>query len=203
MRASGASSAGVPARLSNTRRGEPQSDQPLPTTGATARSSAWARLKTLVFHEAEVRGDDGHTYLTRILPYRTDDDVIEGLVITFVDVTRVKGLQERSDAILAALASSPTTVFGQDTELRYTWVCSPIFGIAPEQAMGRSDCELLGGQAAPLEEVKRRVLAGGGALRERVTIGQPPRAFDLYLEARRDGGGTITGLSGVMTEQAP
>src|SRR5690606_31920864 len=51
-------------------------------------------LHTLVFKEVEVRGEDRTWYLMRILPYRTTENVIDGLVITFVDITRIKGLQE-------------------------------------------------------------------------------------------------------------
>jgi two-component system, chemotaxis family, CheB/CheR fusion protein len=44
-------------------------------------------LDTLVPKEAEVRTANGDRYLMRIQPYRTVDNVIEGAVITFVDVS--------------------------------------------------------------------------------------------------------------------
>jgi len=44
-------------------------------------------LETLAFKEKEVESKDGRTYLMRILPYRTAENVIDGVVITFVDVT--------------------------------------------------------------------------------------------------------------------
>ena len=37
--------------------------------------------------DRQVRGADGESYLTRMLPYRTLDDRIGGIVVTFVDVT--------------------------------------------------------------------------------------------------------------------
>ncbi|WP_158932987.1 chemotaxis protein CheB [Acidisphaera sp. S103] len=37
--------------------------------------------------EAEIRGDDGKWFIRRLLPYRTRDNRIAGLVITFVDIT--------------------------------------------------------------------------------------------------------------------
>jgi two-component system CheB/CheR fusion protein len=55
-------------------------------------------LQTLVYKEVEVRARDWSWYLMRIMPYRTADNVIEGLVITFVDITRLK----RSEILLAA-----------------------------------------------------------------------------------------------------
>jgi two-component system CheB/CheR fusion protein len=47
-------------------------------------------LQTLVAKEMEVQTTQGPWYLMRIRPYRTLRDVINGLVITFVDVTRLK-----------------------------------------------------------------------------------------------------------------
>jgi two-component system, chemotaxis family, CheB/CheR fusion protein len=45
-------------------------------------------LRSLVWKEAEAHSDAGDWYLMRILPYRTAENVIEGIVITFVDITR-------------------------------------------------------------------------------------------------------------------
>lgn len=50
-------------------------------------------LKTLVFQECEVRTLDGHWYLMRIMPYRTTENVIDGLVITFVSIQRLKAAE--------------------------------------------------------------------------------------------------------------
>ena len=43
---------------------------------------------------AEVQGEDGDWHLRRILPYRTKDDRIEGVVITFSNVTEMKELTD-------------------------------------------------------------------------------------------------------------
>jgi two-component system CheB/CheR fusion protein len=47
-------------------------------------------LDTLVLHEAEVRDKSGHWHLLRILPYRTGENVIDGIVVTLVNIDRVK-----------------------------------------------------------------------------------------------------------------
>ena len=44
-------------------------------------------LDTLVSKELEVRTTEGKSYTLRIQPYRTIDNVIEGAVVTFVDIT--------------------------------------------------------------------------------------------------------------------
>jgi two-component system CheB/CheR fusion protein len=46
-----------------------------------------AVLDTLVPQEVEVQTTEGQWYVMRIQPYRTLDNVIEGAVITFVDIT--------------------------------------------------------------------------------------------------------------------
>ena len=43
-------------------------------------------LRDLATCEREVRSSDGSWYLTRLRPYRTVDDKIDGVVVTFVDI---------------------------------------------------------------------------------------------------------------------
>ena len=52
-------------------------------------------LKTLSSKELEVQDEDGTGFLMRILLYRTSQNLIDGLVMTFVDVDRVKLAQRR------------------------------------------------------------------------------------------------------------
>lgn len=50
-------------------------------------------LATLAFRERQVATRDGRWYRTRIMPYRTQDNVIDGVVITFIDITEIKKLE--------------------------------------------------------------------------------------------------------------
>jgi two-component system, chemotaxis family, CheB/CheR fusion protein len=50
-------------------------------------------VRTLVFSEKQILTSDGRWYSVRIMPYRTLDDVIDGAVITFVDITATKKLE--------------------------------------------------------------------------------------------------------------
>ena len=50
-------------------------------------------LRTLVFKETAITTNSGSWFNVRIMPYRTFDDKIDGLVITFVDITVAKKLE--------------------------------------------------------------------------------------------------------------
>ncbi|CAB1078492.1 Multidomain signal transduction protein including CheB-like methylesterase, CheR-like methyltransferase and BaeS-like histidine kinase [Olavius algarvensis Delta 1 endosymbiont] len=50
-------------------------------------------LKDLAYRENEVQSADGRYYSIRTAPYRTSENVIDGVVITFVDVTQAKKVE--------------------------------------------------------------------------------------------------------------
>ena len=64
-------------------------------------------LDKLIRIEAEVRSNVGRWYLRRMLPYRTRDDRIAGVVVTFVDITERK---QTADAINEARIYAETIV---------------------------------------------------------------------------------------------
>jgi two-component system CheB/CheR fusion protein len=51
-------------------------------------------LDTLVPKEVQVQTTDGRWYEMRVLPYRTANNVIDGVVMTFSDITAMKRLEE-------------------------------------------------------------------------------------------------------------
>ena len=51
-------------------------------------------LSTLIPKEVAVKTKEGKSYTLRILPYRTLDNVIEGAVITFIDITEIVRVRE-------------------------------------------------------------------------------------------------------------
>ncbi len=61
-------------------------------------------LRTLASAERELTApDSGTRYIVRILPYRSIDNFIAGVVITFIDVTAVTRAEERQRLLLAEL----------------------------------------------------------------------------------------------------
>src|SRR6185369_12496764 len=50
-------------------------------------------LRTLAFSEKQVAATDGRWFSVRIMPYRTMEEVIAGVVITFSNITAFKQLE--------------------------------------------------------------------------------------------------------------
>ncbi len=57
----------------------------------------------LVPKDLEVQSEEGKTFSIRILPYRTKDNFIDGAVLTFIDITSLKELQEKQQEKFAFL----------------------------------------------------------------------------------------------------
>jgi two-component system CheB/CheR fusion protein len=55
-------------------------------------------LQTLVYKDTEVQTVTDDWYLLRILPYRTAENMIDGLVISFVDISRLKKAEQTAQA---------------------------------------------------------------------------------------------------------
>jgi PAS domain S-box-containing protein len=99
-------------------------------------------LDTLIPKEALVQHQNGSWYQLRIQPYRTLENVIEGAVLTFVEVTQQKLLQialEESEEKLALLFELlPVGVSVLDTEDRIAYAnpaMEKIFGMARESRL--------------------------------------------------------------------
>ncbi len=82
-----------------TDQGRPLADMASRLGDSHLLKSAREVLETLVPVERESRDELGRWYLTRILPYRSNEDRIEGVVITFIDIT---GRREAEQSLLEA-----------------------------------------------------------------------------------------------------
>lgn len=75
-------------RLVPTDVGRPLSDIKSNIAGEALLTQAHTVLETLIPFEQEVQTDNGIWYLVRIQPYRTLDNVIDGVVLTFTDISK-------------------------------------------------------------------------------------------------------------------
>jgi two-component system CheB/CheR fusion protein len=56
-------------------------------------------LRTLVFRERQIPTRNGRWFSVRIMPYRTVENVIDGVVLTFVNITEAKHLEAQLRAV--------------------------------------------------------------------------------------------------------
>jgi two-component system CheB/CheR fusion protein len=75
--------------------GRPLSDLASTLIYPQLHADAKETLRTLAFSEKQIATTDAHWYSVRIMPYRTVANVIQGVVITFVDITAAKELESR------------------------------------------------------------------------------------------------------------
>ncbi len=138
-------------------------------------------LERLVPVEREVGLPDGSWFLSRLLPYRTIDDHIAGVVVSFIDISERKQAEEVRLWLSAVVASSNDAIisFSMDrTILSWNAGAERIFGYGADEAIG-SQLPLL---APPLEETRDRI---AGSLREGKSV------TELEALARRKGGADI------------
>jgi two-component system CheB/CheR fusion protein len=158
-------------------------------------------LQTLRTIEREVRTREGRRYLARLLPYRSLDDRIDGVVLTFIEVSDLRDAtdaRQRVEATLLAteqrlriaLRNAPMIVVGVDDQLRTRWGY-----VRGEQLEPPSDptgsitpglLELLApGQADRLAELTRDVAARGGVRHAEldVMVARERRTYDFRIES--------------------
>jgi len=64
-------------------------------------------LRTLVYKETAVATNSDDWFNVRIMPYRTFDDKIDGLVITFINITKEKKLEAQLTHLLEKFTQTP------------------------------------------------------------------------------------------------
>ncbi|NHZ79642.1 PAS domain-containing protein [Massilia sp. CCM 8695] len=164
-------------------------------------------LSSLVFREVQVSALDGRWFTVRIMPYRTQDNRIDGVVITFIDISSSKTLERAlrlsDERFRIAIEHAPLTVFSQDHELRYTWVHNLQPQLRSGDAIGKTDADLLPpDDAARLTQLKRQALEQGLSVHTETTalLHGTTHYYDFYAEPARDHHGAIIGVSGMAWE---
>ena len=97
-------------------------------------------LETLVPRECEVQSRDSSWYAVRIGPYRTIENVIDGLVITFIDITDQKQVQEelrKSNARWRSITeNSPDHIMLLDREGRILFINRTVADLTVAEVIG-------------------------------------------------------------------
>ncbi|MFN3525586.1 MAG: PAS domain-containing protein, partial [Paracoccus sp. (in: a-proteobacteria)] len=125
-------------------------------------------LRKLSVVEAEVPSDDGRWYLRRVLPYRTQDNRIEGVVVTFNDITdRKRAADAVNDARIYAetivrTVQHPLLVLGKNLHVQSAnRAFRELFAVFEEEPKGRPIFELGTGEwnNPPLRALLDKVLS--------------------------------------------
>jgi two-component system CheB/CheR fusion protein len=102
-------------------------------------------LKTLIFIQKPIPTKDGRWFSIRIMPYRTLDDRIDGLVITFINISDLKQVEvklleaEQTSGLL--INSSPDIIIRLSPDgkiLEFNPEAEKYFGIKRENAVNRN-----------------------------------------------------------------
>jgi two-component system CheB/CheR fusion protein len=142
-------------------------------------------LDRLTSIEREVESVDGHWYLMRLLPYRTSDNHIDGVVITFHDVTerrraelRVRSSEERLRILIDGVLEYAIFTIGDDGVID-SWNAGAqrMFGYAADEIIGVAFAQLF----TPEDR------AAGVPARELDQARRTGRASDERYHLRRDG----------------
>ncbi|NTU68585.1 MAG: chemotaxis protein CheB [Chlorobiaceae bacterium] len=159
-------------------------------------------LRTLVFSEKQVPATDGRWFNVRIMPYRTQENRIDGLVITFNDISLAKHLEKQlrhdDERYVTALSITGAVVDEVDRELRYVWSCDAHQIMIPMSSLGRRDDEL-GPRpyAADLLQLKRSALESGEVIVKELAVKLPDgtvSSFRFTAKPLKAQSGEITGV---------
>jgi two-component system, chemotaxis family, CheB/CheR fusion protein len=150
-----------------------------PRLGEDARSV----LDDLVPVEREIGQIGGDWYLARVMPYRTAEDRIAGVVFTFVDISERRRAEETRRWLSAVVTSTPDAViaFGLDNViLSWNNGAERMFGYSAQEAIGQSMHML----APAREEEQERItsdLARGRTVVGMETVRRRKDGRDLHV----------------------
>jgi two-component system CheB/CheR fusion protein len=167
-------------------------------------------LRTLSKQERHVQLADGSaTYMARIFPYRGVDNVIYGVVLTFVDITALTLAQARQAELAAIVESSLDAIVADSLDGIITvWNASAarMFGYSPLEAVGRPVTLIVPPERlAESERVHERVGKGENVESfESVRLTREGRRLpvSVTVSAIRDARGNITGASASLRSLA-
>ena len=174
---------------------------------STLEEDVRAVLNTLVPVEREVQTTQDKWYLLRILPYRTTENVIEGAVLSFVNITEHKRGEEKSARLAAIVEFSDDAIISKDLNGVITsWNrgAEKLFGYPAAEIVGTSILRLVPDDRRQEEQDILEKIKGGESVDHFETLRQAKdgRLLDVSLTASpiRDAEGAVVGASKVARD---
>ncbi len=142
-------------------------------------------LDTLIPIETQVETEEGQSYLLRILPYRTLENVIEGAVITFVEVTEMEriraSLHESQSRWRSLTESSPDQIVLLDRDANIEFVNHTVPELTVEQVVGTPIYDYVPEKFRPMMQACfERVLKTGNPDQYETEFMRADGSIDLY-----------------------
>ncbi len=160
--------------------GRPLADLTPLAADAALIPDARSVLTSLMPLRREIEAGNGTWYIRRILPYRTNDNRIEGVVITFADISEIKAAERKieaaraySDSIINTVRQPLLVLDGELNILSGNDAFYRTFALTAEHAVGRHFAAASGHLAA---------MAGLRNFLERVRL-EPTSAGDYEIAA--------------------
>lgn len=164
-------------------------------------------LDTLEPKETDVQTQDGRWYSMRVHPYRTTENVIDGAVITFIDISEQKQVQDRLRALSRAVEQTPNSVVITDAGGNIEYVNSYFTrqsGYTAAEALGKRPNLIKSEKttAATFKEMWHTLKSGNvwtGELENRRKDGSLYRD-SVSIYPVKDTEGNVTHFVGIQTE---
>ena len=163
-------------------------------------------LKTLIPKEQEVRTKDGRVLLMRIMPYRTAENRIDGLVLTFVDINTLRQVEEAHGLNEALIDASPVLMSYIDANQRFVFtnsVCERMTGKTREQLKGQLLRDVIGEKAYRIAQPRfEAAMRGEPQQFENQVRRDDGSAFEVRMQfvPRRDEQKQVIGVFATVTD---
>ncbi|MBB1600465.1 CheR family methyltransferase [Variovorax sp. UMC13] len=134
--------------------------------------------------EREVGMADGSWFLARLLPYRTMEDRIAGVVLSFINITERKRAEEVSQWLSSVVASSMDAIISfslQGEVLSWNNGARRVFGYAAEEMIGQPLYTLADGKGLTESIWMREQIAQALSVENLETVGRAKDGSAIHL----------------------
>ncbi|MFT6915698.1 MAG: two-component system CheB/CheR fusion protein [Motiliproteus sp.] len=182
--------------------GRPLADFSLKFNDASLLEDCGRVLDQLSTIEKEVVAASGRVYLRRIQPYRTQDNRIDGVVVTFIDVTEQLRADTEKRRLAQVLKDSNDAVIMQDLNgsiIAWNRGASVLYGYAETKALGMPYRRMVpDNEVERFDELNRVLYQGGGSTSiETRRQRQDGQSLDVWmtLGSVMDDAGQVVGIA--------